>query len=86
MNELRLRPATRADLPRIHHVRHGTAENHLRNPALVADAEAAWYMDEAICDGGARKLARGRVTDPAVGKQASVGHAVHVVCLAVHLA
>jgi GNAT superfamily N-acetyltransferase len=48
MTELRLRPATRADLPRIHQVRHGTAENRLSNPALVTDAEVAWYMDEAI--------------------------------------
>jgi GNAT superfamily N-acetyltransferase len=44
----RLRPATRADLPRIHQVRHGTAENRLTNPALVTDEEVAWYMDEAI--------------------------------------
>ena len=44
----RLRPATRADLPRIHQVRHGTAENRLTNPALVTEAEVAWYMDEAI--------------------------------------
>lgn len=44
----RLRPATRADLARIHAVRHGTAENRLTNPALVTDAEVAWYMDEAI--------------------------------------
>jgi GNAT superfamily N-acetyltransferase len=48
MTELRLRPATRADLPRIHQVRHGTTENRLSNPALVTDAEVAWYMDEAI--------------------------------------
>src|SRR5882757_7294148 len=44
----RLRPATRADLPRIHQVRHGTAENRLSNPALVTDAEVAWYLNEAI--------------------------------------
>jgi len=44
----RLRPATRADLPRIWQVRHGTAENRLSNPALVTDEEVAWYMDEAI--------------------------------------
>jgi GNAT superfamily N-acetyltransferase len=48
MIEPRLRPATRTDLPRIHQVRHGTAENRLTNPALVTDAEVAWYMDEAI--------------------------------------
>jgi GNAT superfamily N-acetyltransferase len=48
MTELRLRSATRADLPRIHQVRHGTTENRLINPALVTDAEVAWYMDEAI--------------------------------------
>ena len=43
-----LRPATSADLPRIHQVRRGTAENQLTNPARVADAEVAWYLDEAI--------------------------------------
>jgi ribosomal protein S18 acetylase RimI-like enzyme len=29
-------------------VRRGTAENQLTNPARVADAEVAWYLDEAI--------------------------------------
>ena len=48
MSEPRLRPATRADLPRIYEVRHGTAENRLTDPALVSDAEVAWYMDQAI--------------------------------------
>jgi GNAT superfamily N-acetyltransferase len=48
MTEPRLRSATRADLPRIHEVRHGTAENRLTNPALVTDAEVEWYLDEAI--------------------------------------
>jgi GNAT superfamily N-acetyltransferase len=48
MTEPRLRPATAADLPRIHQVRHGTAENRLTNPALVSDTEVAWYMDQAI--------------------------------------
>jgi GNAT superfamily N-acetyltransferase len=48
MTKKLLRAATRADLPRIHEVRHGTAENPLSNPALVTDAEVAWYMDEAI--------------------------------------
>jgi GNAT superfamily N-acetyltransferase len=48
MTEPHLRPATRADLPRIHQIRHGTAENRLTNPSLVTDAEVAWYMDEAI--------------------------------------
>ncbi len=48
MTGRRLRPATPADLPRIHEVRHGTAENRLTNPALVTDAEVAWYMNEAI--------------------------------------
>ena len=43
-----LRPASRADLPSIHAVRHGTAENKLTNDALVTEAEVAWYMDEAI--------------------------------------
>jgi GNAT superfamily N-acetyltransferase len=48
MTPPRLRPATRADLPRIHQVRHGTAENRLTDPARVTDAEVAWYLDEAI--------------------------------------
>jgi GNAT superfamily N-acetyltransferase len=48
MAKPRLRPATRADLPRMHQVRHGTAENRLTNPALVTGAEVAWYMGEAI--------------------------------------
>jgi len=48
MTSQRLRAATRADLPRIHEVRHGTAENRLTNPALVTDEEIAWYMDHAI--------------------------------------
>ncbi len=48
MTQHRLRPATRADLPRIHEVRHGTAENRLTNPALVTDEEVAWYMDEGV--------------------------------------
>src|SRR5271166_2197795 len=43
-----VRPATRADLPRVHEVRHGTAENRLSDPSLVADAEVAWYLEEAI--------------------------------------
>jgi hypothetical protein len=48
MTQPRLRPATPADLPRIHEVRHGTAENRLTDAALVTDAEVAWYMDVAI--------------------------------------
>lgn len=44
----RLRAATRADLPRIHEVRHGTAENRLTNPALVTNQEVDWYLDHAI--------------------------------------
>ncbi len=43
-----LRAATRADLPRIHEVRHGTTENRLTNSALVTDEEVAWYLDQAI--------------------------------------
>jgi GNAT superfamily N-acetyltransferase len=45
---LRLRTTTRADLPRIYEIRHGTAENQLTNPALVTEAEVTWYMNEAI--------------------------------------
>ena len=44
---MRLRPATRDDLPRIHKIRHGSAENQLSNPNRVTDAEVAWYMDHA---------------------------------------
>ncbi len=44
----RLRPATRADLPRIYQVRKASIENRLGNPALVTDEEVAWYMEEAI--------------------------------------
>jgi GNAT superfamily N-acetyltransferase len=48
MTQPRVRPATPADLPRISEVRHGTAENRLLNPALVTDAEVAWYLNAAI--------------------------------------
>jgi GNAT superfamily N-acetyltransferase len=48
MSELRLRPATRGDLPRIWEVRHGTAENPLTDPTRVTDAEMDWYLDQAI--------------------------------------
>ena len=44
----RLRAATRADLPCIRAIRHGTEENQLADTALVTDAKVAWYMDEAI--------------------------------------
>jgi GNAT superfamily N-acetyltransferase len=44
----RTRPATPADLLRIHDVRHGTAENRLEDPSLVTDAEVGWYLREAI--------------------------------------
>ncbi|WP_349368075.1 GNAT family N-acetyltransferase [Salinarimonas sp.] len=44
----RLRPATRADLPRIHAVRHGVSENRLLDPNVAPEAEVLWYMDEAI--------------------------------------
>lgn len=43
-----IRPAAPADLPRIHEVRHGTAENRLTDPSKVSDAEVMWYMDHAI--------------------------------------
>ncbi len=48
MSPPRLRPATPADLPRIHEVRGGTAENPLTDADLVTDAEVAWYMEAAI--------------------------------------
>lgn len=48
MTSPRLRPATRADLPRIYEVRHGTAENRLTDTGHVTDAEVVWYLDHAI--------------------------------------
>ena len=45
---IRLRAATRADLPRIHLIRHGTAENRLTDPSRGTDREVAWYMVEAV--------------------------------------
>jgi GNAT superfamily N-acetyltransferase len=44
----RLRPATKADLPRIHEVRHGTVENRLTDSSLVTAEEVEWYLNEAI--------------------------------------
>jgi hypothetical protein len=46
-----IRAATSADLLRIHEVRSGTAENRLANPALVTDAEVAWYLNATIFPG-----------------------------------
>ena len=43
-----LRPAIRADLPRIHEVRRSTAENRLGDPSRVTAAEVLWYLDHAI--------------------------------------
>ncbi len=43
-----IRPAIRADLPRIHEVRHGTAENRLTDPSKVTSEEVLWYLDHAI--------------------------------------
>jgi GNAT superfamily N-acetyltransferase len=43
-----IRPAIANDLPRIHEIRHGTAENRLSDPSKVTDAEVRWYMNEAI--------------------------------------
>jgi len=48
MSPRRLRTATRADLPRIHEVRTGTAENPLTDSDNVTEAEVLWYLDEAI--------------------------------------
>ena len=45
---LRLRQATKLDLPRISEVRNGTAENRLEDPSLVTPAEVEWYLNEAI--------------------------------------
>ena len=43
-----IRPATRADLPRIHAVRNGTLENRLTDPSKVTTEEVLWYMGHAI--------------------------------------
>jgi GNAT superfamily N-acetyltransferase len=44
----RLRPATRADRPRIDEVRNGVADDPLDDPSLVTEAEVLWYMDHGI--------------------------------------
>jgi GNAT superfamily N-acetyltransferase len=43
-----LRPATPADLPRIHQIRHGVTENVLSDPSKVSAAEIAWYLEQAV--------------------------------------
>ena len=48
MDPFRIRPALRADLPRIHEVRNGVAENPLLESDNVTEAEVLWYLDEAI--------------------------------------
>ena len=48
MNSFRIRPATRADLPRIYEVRNGVGENPLLDSDGVTEDEVLWYMDEAI--------------------------------------
>jgi len=48
MRPFLIRPASRADLPRIHEVRNGTAENPLLESDGVTEAEVLWYLDEAI--------------------------------------
>lgn len=48
MSSVVVRTATRADLPRVFEVRHGTAENRLNDPALVTDAEVGWYLEQGI--------------------------------------
>ncbi len=67
----RLRPATRADLPRIHQVRQGTLQDLLANPALVTDEEVVWALfviDEAQ---GRRSLMRQRRRLRAAGHRQS---------------
>ena len=44
----RIRAATPADLPRIHEIRTGIAENPLTEADGVTDAEVVWYMNAAI--------------------------------------
>ena len=48
MSPMRIRPATRADLPRIHEVRNGTADNPLLDSDGVTEEEVLWYLDAAI--------------------------------------
>lgn len=43
-----IRPATPADLPRIHAIRMGVTENVLSDPSKVSDEEVAWYREQAI--------------------------------------
>lgn len=43
-----IRPATAADLPRIHEIRHGVRENRLSDPSVVSDDEVRWYLFNAI--------------------------------------
>jgi GNAT superfamily N-acetyltransferase len=45
---IRIRPAIRADLPRIWQIRHGVAENRLTDPSVVKDDEVLWYMDQGL--------------------------------------
>ena len=45
---MRLRAALPDDLPRIHEVRNGTAENPLDDPSLVTPEEVQWYLREGI--------------------------------------
>jgi GNAT superfamily N-acetyltransferase len=48
MQAFRIRPAIRADLPRIYEVRNGVTENPLLDTDQVTEAEVLWYMDQAI--------------------------------------
>jgi hypothetical protein len=43
-----VRPATAVVLPCIWKVRRGVAENPLTGPSPVTDAEAEWYLKQAI--------------------------------------
>ena len=45
---MRLRPAAPEDLPRIHDVRHGTAENRLEDLSLVTPEEVLWYLEHGV--------------------------------------
>jgi GNAT superfamily N-acetyltransferase len=48
MSALSIRPAKRADLPRIHEVRNGVADNPPLDSDGVTEEEVLWYLDEAI--------------------------------------
>jgi len=43
-----IRPAVRADLPRIFEIRSSVRENRLSDPSRVTERDAAWFVDNAF--------------------------------------